>query len=1223
VGGGPTDGQLLERFAARRDERAFEALVRRHGALVLGVCRRVLPDPRDAEDAFQATFFVLARRAGSIRKAEAVVSWLYGVAHRLALQARARGERRRAREQVATDVRAAERLPAAAAPADLMDGFPERAMRADPLEEVSRREVRAAVDEELCRLPEKYRAPLLLCDLAGQSHAEAARELTWPVGTLKTRLAHARSLVRVRLARRGLALSAAALAALLAEGAAAAAMPSALLTATVRSALAFAAGRAAAGGFSPGAAALAEKGLHMLVLNKLHMAAVVSVMVGLVGAGSLALLHPAAQAQAAPAASAPAAEPASPAAEDGGPAARTDRQGDPLPPGALARMGTVRLRHGGPVSFVAFLPGGKELLSAGADGMARVWDLATGREVRRFGAPPGTQPAGPGALFGTSVAAVSPDGKTLALADGVVIRLWEVATGKAAGEIQGLDQPAAGLAFAPDGTTLAAHLSGGEVRLFAAGTHKEIRRFNEPPAGGLIGHIGGLPVVFAPDGKTLATQSLDFGGGPAVKLSPSIKLWDVATGKLTRQVRDDVSGQPSDPAFSPDGKIFAWAAGDGSVILTDAATGEERHRLKGDGPASFAFAPDGKRVVTWLPGDRAGAVWDVTTGKEVRRFGKVREARPRVRGGGFAVGGMAAGGGAVGVVRVGGFVKGPGFASCLAISPDGKRLASAGDGSTVLLLDLATGQEVHTFTGHQTPVTAVRYSADGKSLTSRGADGVVRRWEAATGKEIGRAAPSEEAFGGVLSPDGRRRASFAEDGTLKVRDAATGRELCAIKSAAPGAPPGAIKINIAGPGMLQFSFSPDGNTLAVTGFQDPTVRLYDVTTGKEVRALGAPRKTDPPAPGGGFTTLAAPPLAPAFSPDGKLLVAGTGAALRVWEVATGRELPSIVLPKDSGPGGMAFAAVGLAFAPDSRSLALERSDGTVMLWELATGKLRRQYGTPVKAEGFAVSSGPGGGIVFLQVAAGIGSGFGNPSTLAVAPDGRTIAQARGRAVRLWDLLTGQELAEFKGHQGAVTALAFALDGKTLATGSGDTTALVWDVAARAGKRKPAADLSARELGSLWEVLAGDDAARAFDAVAALAGAPQKAAPFLREHVKPAAVPDARQVEKLIADLDSDDFGTREKASAGLKKLGALAAPALKKALADNPSAEVRLVAEELLRRAGDAAAAGDDLRLCRAVEALERMGTPEACAVLKALARGAPGARVTAAAAAALERAGK
>jgi RNA polymerase sigma factor (sigma-70 family) len=1140
--GGLTDGQLLERFATLRDGAAFTALVRRHGPLVLAVCRRVLARSHDAEDAFQATFFVLARKAGSIRKAESVASWLYGVAYRLAREARARLDRRRVREQV------------------VADAFPERAMSADPADELCRREVRLAVDEELCRLPEKYRAPLLLCDLAGKSHAEAARELTWPPGTVKTRLAHARSLMRARLARRGLALSAAALAP--------AAVPPDLLAATAKSALAFAAGQAA-GSFSPAAAALAQRGLNMLVLNKLKMAVVLSVMMGLLGAGSLALVHQAARAEV-PAA--PGAGPAAPAAEGAG-AARTDRQGDPLPPGALARLGTTRLRHGGLVTFVAFLPGGKEVVSAGDDGTARLWDVATGKEVRRFGEAR-TTPAAPGVVFlglGGVAAALSPDGKVLALGDGAVIRLWDVNTGKVAGEVTGRWLPVAGLAFAPDGKTLAAALTDGQVRLFDTGTRKEIRHFNDSPEGGPKTAANNVPIVFSPDGKALVTQSTEFAAGFA-RVVTSIKLWDVATGKPGRPVAVEKEESAHDPAFSPDGQVLAWATDAGTVVLTDAATGKELRRLKNDGPGRFAFAPDGKTVVTLLAGHRAGAVWDVATGKEVRRLGKPMErpaAMPR-----------------------GVFLTMP----VLAISPDGKRLASAGEDSTLTLWDLTTGRELHAFAGHQSSLLAVRFSPDGKTLTSRGGDGTVRTWDAATGKEIRQARAASE-FGSLLSPDGRRLAKVAADGTLTVSDAATGKEQCAIKGA--------------GQGGVELTFSPDGKTLAVSRFQDAVVHLYDLATGKEGRVLGDPDKAGPVAGPGAVITLAAP--RPVFSPDGRLLAARAGERCRVWEVATGRELPQVEPPKDS-------QVAGIAFTPDSRSLALDLGDGGVVLWELATGKQRRQLGKPVKAESRTDA-------VWVAAAAvaigGVGLSAARPSSVAVSPDGRTLARMRGHTVRVWDLLTGQELGELKGHQGAVTALEFAPDGKTLATGSGDTTALVWDIAALTGKRKPPAEPSARDLQAHWDALAGDDAGKALDAIAALAGAPKKALPLIRERVKPVAAVDAKQIEKLIADLDSDDFTTRDQASAALKKLGPSATPALKKALAGKPSAEVRRVVEELLRLAGDAGPASGELPALRAVEALEHMATPEARELLKALARGAPEARVTVAASSALERLGK
>src|SRR5262249_3171621 len=162
----PTDGHLLERFLARHDEAAFAALVRRHGPLVLGLCQRLLGNTHDAEDAFQATFLVLVRRAGTLDRRGSVAGWLYGVAYRVAVRARAQRERRRAYERQAPPMQ-----PTATVP--------------DP----DRYEVRQILDEELSRLPEKYRAPIVLCYLEGKTHAEAALQLQWPLGTVRGRVA--------------------------------------------------------------------------------------------------------------------------------------------------------------------------------------------------------------------------------------------------------------------------------------------------------------------------------------------------------------------------------------------------------------------------------------------------------------------------------------------------------------------------------------------------------------------------------------------------------------------------------------------------------------------------------------------------------------------------------------------------------------------------------------------------------------------------------------------------------------------------------------------------------------------------------------------------------------------------------------------------------------------------------------------------------------------------
>jgi RNA polymerase sigma-70 factor (ECF subfamily) len=175
------DGELLERFAVRRDESAFSLLVRRHGPMVLGVCRRVLNDWHQAEDAFQVTFLVLARKAGSLAQPQLLANWLHGVAYRTSLKARGHAFRRDEHERQA----------AAMAPTESQSSG-------------SARELREVLDEELNRLPEKYRAPLVLCYLEGKTNEEAARLLNWPVGSMSARLARGRGLLRSRLMRHGL-----------------------------------------------------------------------------------------------------------------------------------------------------------------------------------------------------------------------------------------------------------------------------------------------------------------------------------------------------------------------------------------------------------------------------------------------------------------------------------------------------------------------------------------------------------------------------------------------------------------------------------------------------------------------------------------------------------------------------------------------------------------------------------------------------------------------------------------------------------------------------------------------------------------------------------------------------------------------------------------------------------------------------------------------------------
>ncbi len=244
-GGGLTDGQLLTRFVAARDEASFAALVRRHGPMVLGVCSRLLRDFHDAEDAFQATFLILARKAGSVVKRESVGCWLYGVAYRTAQEARSASARRRQRERPMSEV-----PHPVVPPAESQDWRP-------------------LLDQELNRLPEKYRSAVVLCDLEGRSRREAARQLGIPEGTLSSRLATARQMLAKRLAGSGLALSGGALAVAMAEGAASAQVPATLVWSTARAAVQMASGQMTA--VAPPTAALMEGVIKAMFLKKLRV----------------------------------------------------------------------------------------------------------------------------------------------------------------------------------------------------------------------------------------------------------------------------------------------------------------------------------------------------------------------------------------------------------------------------------------------------------------------------------------------------------------------------------------------------------------------------------------------------------------------------------------------------------------------------------------------------------------------------------------------------------------------------------------------------------------------------------------------------------------------------------------------------------------------------------------------------------------------------------------
>jgi RNA polymerase sigma factor (sigma-70 family) len=263
-GAGLTDGQLLRIYLENGDETAFAALVRRHGPMVWGVCRRVLGNHQDAEDAFQATFLVLVRRAACVVPREMVANWLYGVARQTSLKARAMAAKRKTRERQMTVMAEPE------------------IVSQDPWSDLQ-----PILDQELSCLSDKYRSAIVLCDLEGKTRKEAARQLGLPEGTLAARLARGRAMLAKRLSRLGLGVSAGALAVALSQNGASAAVPTSVVSGTVQAASLFAAGQASAGLISTKVAALTEGVIKAMLIAKLKIATAVLLVIAASGAGGL------------------------------------------------------------------------------------------------------------------------------------------------------------------------------------------------------------------------------------------------------------------------------------------------------------------------------------------------------------------------------------------------------------------------------------------------------------------------------------------------------------------------------------------------------------------------------------------------------------------------------------------------------------------------------------------------------------------------------------------------------------------------------------------------------------------------------------------------------------------------------------------------------------------------------------------------------------------------
>ncbi|MGE3807659.1 MAG: sigma-70 family RNA polymerase sigma factor, partial [Gemmataceae bacterium] len=903
-----SDAEALSLFVHHQDQGAFRLLLERHAPMVRAVCRHVLKTDQDAEDAFQAAFLVLARKAASIQRRHALAGWLYRVAYRLALSLRARNARRQLVERQA----------------------PVKTEPFSPADDLDANEVRSSVLAEVDRLPESYRAALVLCALEGKSTDEAAAALGWSEGTVRARLWRGRKLLMARLERRQVLLSTSAVAALLACHAP---VSAAQLDHLTHAALLFAAHQPTGCFVSEQASLLAGESLATGTRRLL--------LAGVLAAGVLAVAATVGAAFYLSGAPQPAVEvePAEPvlfhAQEQERPA--TDLHGDPLPPQAIARLGTQRFRHEGGLRAVAIAPDGKIIASgANVDESVRLWDIASGKQVARFYRKE----------FWPHQLAYSPSGKRLAVCgfhgplvlwdveqgrelaateqvsspyEGVVfcseallatahwdktIRFWDD-KGQAAGKIDAHDAQIADLAARRDGTLLASVAQDGTLHLWDPEKKTAIAKLKTPddPRSVRFSADGQLVIVGAEKAAALydvaARKELRRFAGKnaedrfcvfAAAISPDGQV--IATGGanaiyLWNRESQEPTGTipwtcPHTLVFSPDGKtLLATEYNDHVVHAWDVATRKERCDLPGHHGliTSVSFSPDGKQVLSRCTRNHL-FVWDATSGKVVRDTFMPRTRNLPVT------------------------ITSSQHRTVAAYSADGALFACGRDDSTIHVYETATGKEIHLLLGHTGSVNAVVFSPRQELLISVGREPTIRLWDLKTGKQL------RVLTGHVLdveclaiAPNGRLLASGAagefqvadqaspqgrieRDGTIRLWDLETGKELFRFE---------------VGESIQSVRFSPDGSLIAAG--VDDRICIWEVASGKKIKEWYW----------GEEDRVAFSETVFDFSPDGRLIAYNNRPCIRIRDLATFEEVGKIAM--GSNP------ATALAFAPAGKRLA--------------------------------------------------------------------------------------------------------------------------------------------------------------------------------------------------------------------------------------------------------------------------------------------------------------
>jgi WD40 repeat protein len=757
------------------------------------------------------------------------------------------------------------------------------------------------------------------------------------------------------------------------------------------------------------------------------------------------------------------------------------------------------------------------------------------------------------------------------------------------------------MAISPNGRLLATG-GGYRLRVWDTATGKLKRQFE-------IGSSWGHKITFSTD--SLILTSVD--GYHDL----TCRRFDLGTGKELSRFHLDLD---DDADLSADGTLLAVACDDQIVRLFDTATGRKTGQFKiplGGSNVRVALRPDGKTLAVTDSKNTSVRIYDLPSGNllvefpgETAPFSALlfsHDGRSLVAHNGkrkeISIWDPATG---KARLRLNASL---GDSRAFCFSRDDKVLAIVWpEAPDVVLWDLTTGQQVRRIST-LSPAKRLQLAPDGKTVFAESRDGAILAWDVESGKVLPVSAnPITSVRELRFDASGKRLIGCTD--VFRAWDSATGRELRAFPHA---------------PGIS--ALSPDERLLASSS-ANGSIRLLDAATGREIRSWEAHARA--------LWVLQ-------FSADGKRLFStgGWDPRIAVWDVAQGSRLRELPANREG--------VTQLAVSPNGRFLASvgnpSAEDGDLRIWDLDRGCERYRLAVHLQAKHYpvfspdgrwlaAASGRPGvrnssGEVQVWEVLTGrlLGSLTGHKeqvTALAFSVDSRMLASgSQDRTVRLWDLASRQECQRLQGHEGTILSLAFSPDNLRLAASSPDAPVYIWDVAALTQRDRPSAMLTDAQVEALWTDLADEEPRKGYPAGLALAAAPAQTLPLLCKNLQAASPPDKDHLKKLLADLNSDQFAAREQASHELEKLGESAGPALQKALAERPAPEMRRRLEELLEKLEQPPGSPERLRVLRAIAVLEYIGNAEARRILKQLADGMPDARMTQEAKQALERLAK